>query len=184
MAEWLAGIAVLLLLGIVWISWSVHILLEIRDTNGKVTVEFGIGRQMIWKKRWQGDWAEVLLKKVCTDSANHTDKPKRKRGRRKRTPSELMIFWRRVVRCRRLDWHMRVGTGEAAQTALAVGAVQALQGICYMIVSATQCHSRMICMPDFGEMTITGKLDCIIMFRLGKVIKEVAVGYIKRNRRE
>lgn len=184
MVGWLSiSLAVAVL---IWfISISLHIKLEVNKSQAVGMVLVCVAGQSVWKKSWRGDWIEAVLMRFIGKKERRSGKQS---AGNKRNSLALWIIGCvcRTIRCRRLVWRMKLGLGDASQTAIAVGIMQSVQAaFCTLVRMDTKKeHRYVICTPDFGEMTASGELHCIIMVRLGNLLKEIASEYIKRKWRE
>lgn len=182
MVEWIIGGAVLIGLVIWLIPWSISIKIQVDDSEGAFGISIGIGGWVIQKKQWKGNWILYLL-----------ERPAEARGQKNKSQSTDTVrsggryrYWLiggiwRAIRWRQVIWCMKIGMDDADKTAMTVGIVQALQGFWQTVIRDSDCDRCISCMPDFVNRTIKGTIECIIVLRLGNVIKEIASGFIKRK---
>jgi len=90
---------------------------------------------------------------------------------------------RSAVRAQRISAAVRVGTGDAWSTALAVGAARsALCGAISALPGAA--HRRVDVTPDFAACGFCMHLCCIFSLTAGDIILEAAGAAIKKKRKE
>lgn len=90
-------------------------------------------------------------------------------------------FRRALHTCERLEWETRLGTGDAALTALAAGGMWALKGTVYTAFAA---RIRFTAPPHFAVQPVWDRsgfemrIDCIFRVRLGEIILAWACGTV------
>lgn len=182
MVEWIIGGAVLIGLVIWFIPWSFSITIQVDDTLLEIVLSIGIVGWVIRKKRWKGNWILYLLERLADVREKKNKDPSTDTVRFGGRYRYWLIggIWR-AIRWRKVIWCMKIGMDDADKTAMTVGIVQALQGLGQAVIHDSNCDRCISCMPDFGNRTIKGRIECIIAVRLGNVIKEIASGFIKRR---
>ncbi|WP_157888156.1 DUF2953 domain-containing protein [Bacillus marinisedimentorum] len=73
----------------------------------------------------------------------------------------------------RLEWHSRIGTGDAAQTAVLYGAAWTLKGNTVGLVSNfmnLKAEPQMQVTPLFNERVLDTSFECMFSFRIGNAI--------------
>lgn len=82
-------------------------------------------------------------------------------------------YLRSIRRFERLEWKTHVGTGSAASTALAVGALWSVQGIFLATVSPRFAANQLpdvTVVPHWDDACFDTRFDCIFRMRLGEII--------------
>ncbi|MCL6592567.1 MAG: DUF2953 domain-containing protein [Alicyclobacillus sp.] len=177
-----------------------------RDTEARISVRYLFGLVHVEKQLWQLD--SVLTREGPALHAVHSPPKKRGRTKAERTwltsdevfhilrewPVWSRVFsgiWRSIrhtlrrTHVEQLHWQTTIGTGDAASTGMACGAVWAAMGSVFGRLShLTQCHSipRMRVQPDFQTPQFRTELECIAWIRAGHAILG-AVGVVRAWRR-
>lgn len=182
MVEWIIGGAVLIGLVIWLIPWSFSITIQIDDTLLEIVLSIGIVGLVIQKKQWKGNWILYLLERLADVREKKNKDPSTDTVQSGGRYRYWLIggIWR-AIRWRHMIWCMKIGMDDADKTAMTVGIVQALQGLWQTVIRDSNCDRCISCMPDFVNRTIKGTIECIIVLRLGNIIKEIASGFIKRK---
>lgn len=182
MVEWIIGGAVFIGLVIWFIPWSISIKIQMDDTVVAFSISISIGSWVIQKKLWTGNWIAYLLERVADVHGQKSNPKNADNIQSTKWYGSWLIggIWR-AIQWRQIVWRMKIGMDDAASTAMTVGVVQGLQGLGQKVIRDSDCDRCISCMPDFCNRTIKGTIECIIVLRLGNVIKEIASGFIKRK---
>lgn len=175
-----AGIVMMAL--VLFVQWSIMIRLYLYNNYGEAVLSIGLGRWRIIHRRYCGDWLCAMLQRLLKTKKYSTTERSESDSRK--------MDWRKVLRaagkvigCKRLVWQCRLGMDDASVTARAVGMVRAVQGFCRSSFAMSKCI-ELSCRPDFDRAVISSRLECIITFRLGKLIKEITVILLRGKWRE
>lgn len=167
---------------VLFVPCSMMIRLYLYNDYGEAVLAIGLGRWRVIHRRYCGDWLRAMLHRLLKNKKHSNAKPS--------TSNNREMDWRTVVctigkvlKCKQLIWQCRLGLDDASMTARAVGMVRALQGLCQSSIAMSRCI-ELSCMPEFDKAVITSRLECIITFRLGKLIKEIAVILLREKWRE
>lgn len=176
----IVGIVILVL--VLFVPWSMMIRLYLYNDYGEAVLSIGLGRWRVIHRRYCGDWLRAMLYRLLKNK-KYSNALRSTSNTRKMDWRKVLCAIGKVIRCKRLIWQCRLGMDDASMTARAVGMVQAVQGLCLSSVAMSR-RIKLSCVPDYDRTVISSRLECIITFRLGKLIKEIAVILLREKWRE
>lgn len=164
------------------VPWSMMIRLYLCNDYGEAVLSIGLGRWRVIHRRYCGNWLRATLRRLLKNKKYSNPEHSTSNNRKMDWRSVLCVIGK-VTRCKRLIWQCRLGLDDASMTAQAVGIVRAVQGLALSSVAMSR-SVELSCMPDYDEAVISSRLECIITFRLGRLIKEIAVILLREKWRE
>lgn len=175
-------VLVILFVGTWFLPFVVHIGVKVVQFYCKVDLVITVFGQMIFERRWQGDWLDKLIEKQKESSNKQADmREDEDNGKMRGIVPNLL----RIGRWKRFVWYVEVGLEDAMATAIIAGSVWGLQGIVWeQWIRDKKCRTMISCRPNFGELMFCNEVSCIVRFRFGDIIKEFAKGYLKIKRRK
>lgn len=103
------------------------------------------------------------------------------------SPFSPLDYLRSIRRFEKLEWETQVGTGSAASTAMAVGALWSVQGTLLAFIAprfSVGHRPEVKVVPCWDTACFDTRLDCIFRLRLGEIILAWLRGKLKAWRRE
>ena len=159
----------------------IRVRMDVSFANGRGLASFAVGTMGAYLRR---DFALVQGRSILSIRAEPLHgKPMPKRSaRRGRLIRRYLLDALRSRRFERMAVHLRIGLGDACETAVAAGAVQALS--CAMLVRVCEmdrCDLRVS--PDFSRCCLQAHMTGIFSCRLGDIIL-AALTAARRKRKE
>ena len=159
----------------------IRVRMDVSFANGRGLASFAVGTMGAYLRR---DFALVQGRSILSIRAEPLHgKPMPKRSaRRGRLIRRYLLDALRSRRFERMAVHLRIGLGDACETAVAAGAVQALS--CAMLVRVCEmdrCDLRVS--PDFSRCCLQVHMTGILSCRLGDIIL-AALTAARRKRKE
>ena len=89
----------------------------------------------------------------------------------------------RSLRIKKLGLNIRIGTGNAAATALSCGALGVIIDALIALSQGRVPHEKIIITPDFDKAHLKLNIDCIIRTRIADIIREVIKQLMKGGKK-
>ena len=168
-----AMIVIVLFLLLFWLILRTKLRVNIKSKENRIRIVLEIWRIPVFRMELivilrQGVIPYVFWerKKVCLRMFPNSDKPKKKR------PEWIKRVLREAYKAEKLHIDALIGTGDAAETAYAVGLARIFAETAAN-TSKLRCRDRLIrILPDFSKTILRLKIDCIITASVADIIRK------------
>lgn len=175
---YILGLLAAMIIGILVVPFTLSVGAREKNMYFEAEISIKVFGYALFKKGWQGDWLKLLIVKQKRTKQSPKTQESTDRGNRMK---DILFILLRAGRWRTFVWQAEIGLDDAAYTAVVVGGVWGVQAILLEMClrRSTSCRVRVCCQPNFKELILKNEARCIVIFRIGNIIKEIVGGYIK-----